>query len=115
MGTESRLIINDSPRARNIPTSVTRNEGISRKCMRLPMVKPSSAPQRRQIKITIRGGISVRASRLALKTPVNATRDPTERSIPPEIITKVMPTAIMPTKALSIKRFTKTRREKNPL
>src|SRR3954468_12064728 len=40
-----------------------------------------------------------------------ATIEPTERSMPPERITKVAPMAATPRKALSPTRFTRTRRE----
>src|ERR1035437_2998401 len=46
---------------------------------------------------------------------LNATTDPTDRSMPPDRITKVMPTATMTKKALSISRFKNTCAEKNPL
>ena len=39
--------------------------------------------------------------------------DPTERSIPPERITKVSPSAVIPRKALSLKKSRKTDTEKN--
>ena len=47
----------------------------------------------------------------AKNTPVNAITEPTERSIPPERITKVMPTAIIPKKALSVRILQITRVE----
>jgi hypothetical protein len=43
---------------------------------------------------------------------VRATTEPTERSIPPERITKVIPTAAIPKNALSIKRLINTCNEK---
>jgi hypothetical protein len=36
------------------------------------------------------------SNRLAVATPENATTDPTERSMPPVIITSVIPTASIP-------------------
>ena len=51
---------------------------------------------------------------LARNTPVKAITDPTERSIPPERITNVMPTAIMPKKALSVRMLQITRVEAKP-
>ena len=36
---------------------------------------------------------------------MKAITEPTDRSIPPEMITKVMPTATMPRKALSVRRL----------
>ncbi|MNY63538.1 hypothetical protein D3C86_2005110 [compost metagenome] len=40
--------------------------------------------------------------------------EPTDRSIPPVIMTKVMPTAVISRKALSINRFKNTWSEKKP-
>ncbi|CKU68729.1 Uncharacterised protein [Mycobacterium tuberculosis] len=45
---------------------------------------------------------------------VNAITEPTDRSMPPERITKVMPTATTMRKALSISRLRNTCAEKNP-
>jgi hypothetical protein len=46
---------------------------------------------------------------MARNTVVKPITDPTERSIPPEMMTKVMPTATMPRKALSVRRLATTR------
>jgi hypothetical protein len=51
---------------------------------------------------------------VAVKIDVHPITAPTERSMPPEKITSVIPTAAMPRNALSAKRFTSTRAEKNP-
>ena len=45
---------------------------------------------------------------------MKAAIDPTERSSPPAVITKVMPTAMMPKKALSVSMLQITRVEANP-
>src|SRR3954468_12654880 len=47
-------------------------------------------------------------------TLVNAATEPTERSISPERMMKVRPRAAMPRTALSVKKFARTGREKNP-
>ncbi len=51
---------------------------------------------------------SYRSTRVASSTVVNATTAPTERSMPPVRITKVMPVATTSKKALSIRRFRNT-------
>jgi len=56
----------------------------------------------------VHGGV---AQDTARKTPVKAITDPMDRSIPPERMTKVMPTAAIPRKALSVSRFDITRVE----
>ena len=48
----------------------------------------------------------------ARNTPTKAITAPTDRSMPPEMTTKVMPTAAMPRKALSVSRLPATRVEK---
>ncbi|MNL45209.1 hypothetical protein D3C87_1678380 [compost metagenome] len=47
----------------------------------------------------------------AISTPVKPMTAPTERSMPPERMTKVMPTAVMPRKALSVRKLPRTRVE----
>ncbi len=49
--------------------------------------------------------------RVALSTVVKPITAPTERSMPPEMITKVIPTAVMPRKALSVRKLPSTRVE----
>ncbi|MCY1312678.1 hypothetical protein D9M70_631210 [compost metagenome] len=61
-------------------------------------------------------GLQPRCSTSAASTMVlSATTEPTERSMPPERITKVMPTATMIRKALSISRLRNTWDEKKPV
>jgi len=61
-------------------------------------------------------GFQPRCSTSAASTMVvSATTEPTERSIPPDRITNVMPTATMMRKALSISRLRNTWAEKNPV
>ncbi|MNT91282.1 hypothetical protein D3C72_2323500 [compost metagenome] len=55
------------------------------------------------------------STRLASTMVVSATTEPTDRSMPPERITKVMPTATMIKKALSISRLRNTWAEKKPV
>ena len=61
-------------------------------------------------------GFHPRCSTNAASTMVvSATTEPTERSMPPDRITNVMPTATMMRKALSISRLRKTWAEKKPV
>jgi len=53
-------------------------------------------------------------TRLADSMVVSATIEPTDRSIPPDRMTNVMPTATISRKALSISRFMNTCAERNP-
>ena len=47
----------------------------------------------------------------ATNTVVKPITEPTERSMPPEMMTKVMPVATTPRKALSVRRLATTRVE----
>lgn len=79
------------------------NAGIFRASIRSPINAPKAQP------ITNTSGNASSGERpkspitFARNTPVKAITEPTERSIPPERITKVMPTAIIPRKALSVR------------
>ena len=52
-----------------------------------------------------------RSTASATNTVVKPITEPTERSMPPEMMTKVMPAATMPRKALSVSRLATTRVE----
>ncbi len=58
---------------------------------------------------TASGCNPVSRSRTATKTPEKAITEPTLRSMPPDRITTVMPTATMPRYALSVRRLPITR------
>ena len=65
--------------------------------------------------ITTVGGHCCFSTSAADTIVVSAMTEPTDRSMPPERITKVMPTATMHRKALSISRLRKTWLEKKPV
>ncbi len=61
-------------------------------------------------------GLKPRCSTKAARTMVvSAITEPTERSIPPEMMTKVIPIAAITRKELSINKLRKTWSEKKPL
>ena len=78
--------------------------------MKAPKAQPITSTSGKAIS----GDIPQKPIALARKTPVKAIADPTERSMPPERITNVMPTAIMPRKALSVRILQMTRVEAKP-
>ncbi|MNP47580.1 hypothetical protein D3C76_1416420 [compost metagenome] len=78
------------------------------------MAVPNNTPMIKTSRITIIGGQPC-CSRLADTIVVKAIMEPTDKSIPPETITKVMPTAAISRKALSINRLSSTCIEKKPV
>jgi hypothetical protein len=111
IGIESVVSTKQRPRARNIPANVTMKGGIWKTWIRKPMPAPNDAARPR-MSMKARYGLSpYRSMVTARNTPVKAMTDPTDRSMPPDRITKVMPTATMPRKALSVRRLPITRVE----
>jgi hypothetical protein len=97
-----------------MPASVTM-KGCSRKRsiskpMNAPKAVPIAAPAESPRPGSTRGCSTSEADTIV----VSAITEPTERSMPPERITKVMPTATMIRKALSISRLRNTCAEKKP-
>ena len=74
------------------------------------MTVPNSAPISREAEIAA-NGCTPFPTKDAIRILVNATTAPTDRSMPPERMTNVAPTAATPRKALSPTRFTPTRSE----
>jgi hypothetical protein len=60
------------------------------------MLAPNSVPIRRAMANVSSGSHPLRVIISAEKTPVKAITEPTERSIPPDMMTKVMPMAAIP-------------------
>jgi hypothetical protein len=90
-------------------------KGWSRKrSIRRPMVAPNSVPMASTSGIAMAGLHPCFSTSEAETMVVSAITDPTDRSMPPDRITKVMPTATMHRKALSIKRLRNTCGEKKP-
>ena len=73
------------------------------------MAAPKAVETASAIAKASNGCMSYQLTSTEISTPVNAITAPTERSMPPDRMTKVMPTAAMPRKALSVKRLPATR------
>ena len=74
-----------------------------------PMAAPNRAATPSARAKAASGGTPQRSIATARNTLVKPITEPIERSMPPETITKVMPTATMPRKALSVRRLPTTR------
>jgi hypothetical protein len=114
MPTESVLIQKPAPRARNIPASVIRNGGSRKKQISEPMPAPSAEPAASPSVHASPGAIWCFSISVAVKIEVNPMTAPTDRSMPPEKSTSVMPTAAMPRNTFSESRPMNTRAEKKP-
>src|ERR1700728_3371239 len=84
------------PRATPSIPSVTMNGGIAPLVMRKPLSAPVSAPIARQPSTPTHQGRSKLEVSMAPATPESASIDPTERSMPAEEMTKVIPIAKTP-------------------
>jgi hypothetical protein len=71
------------------------NGGRSKVWIRYPIKKPSIVPTIRTSGITISGWICDFSIRLDVNIVEKPSMEPTERSIPPDIMTKVIPTLII--------------------
>ena len=89
-----------SPRAIASTASVTMNgvmfSAVTAKALKAPHRAPSPMPARKE-GMTPQPACNARPH----TTPVSATTDPVERSMPPVTITKVSPTATMPMRELA--------------
>ncbi len=97
-----------------MPARVMIKAGIFRASISSPINAPKAQPITSTSGKATSGEIPQKPIALARKTPVKAITDPTDRSIPPERITKVMPTAMIPRKALSVRILQITRVEAKP-
>ena len=97
-----------------MPASVMIKAGIFSASISSPINAPKAQPITSTSGNATSGDIPQKPIALARKTPVKAITDPTDRSIPPERITKVMPTAMIPRKALSVRILQITRVEAKP-
>ena len=79
------------------------------------MPPPSAAPASNASVHATAGGNPRPLISVAMKIDVKPMTAPIDKSIPPEKITRVIPIAAIPRKALSANRPTITRAEKNPL
>src|SRR6202020_3491509 len=76
--------------------SVTMNGGMAPLVMRKPLSAPVSAPMARQPRTPTHQGRSKLEVSMAPATPDSASIDPTERSMPADEMTNVMPIARTP-------------------
>ena len=93
-----------------MPARVMIKAGIFRASISSPINAPKAQPITSTSGKATSGEIPQKPIALARKTPVKAI----DRSIPPERITKVMPTAMIPRKALSVRILQITRVEAKP-
>src|ERR1700677_5081162 len=91
-------LLSTSAKPRAIPSipSVTMNGGIAALVTRKPLSAPVSAPIARQPRTPTHQGRSKLEVRIAPATPESARIDPTERSMPADEITNVIPIAKTP-------------------
>jgi len=83
------------PLAALIKPSVTINAGILPLSIKTPLIKPNKIPNSKLIKIEITRGFPDEI-RVASNIPQKATIEPTDKSIPPIIITNVIPRLTTP-------------------
>ena len=76
-----------------IEASVTMNGGICVLAMTRPFSRPKSTPERMAIMMPTISGRPCQTTAAAPSTPDMAMIEPTERSMPPRIMTIVMPQA----------------------
>jgi hypothetical protein len=97
-----------------MPASVTMKAGMPKPWITRPIAAPNSAPPASSNGISSSGGQCARSTPQASSMVVKATTEPTDRSMPPDRITKLMPIATTSRKALSISRLRNTWPEKKP-
>jgi hypothetical protein len=74
--------------------NVTMNEGILPHTLMTPLINPQTAPDNKQNGTAIQSGHSYRTINTPKTAEPSASTLPTDKSMPPMINTKVMPTAI---------------------
>ena len=114
IGIESSVTMKQAPRSMNRPASVMMKGWISQKSMTKPRKAPNRMPKA-SISAADASGCQPATSRLAMHTPTKPIIEPIDRSMPPEMMTKVVPIAAMMMKALSARRWPSTRDEKKCL
>jgi hypothetical protein len=77
--------------------SVTMNGTMRSRVTSAPIASPTTAPTATPPRPATSGPTRARSSSHATTTVASAMVDPTDRSIPPATITRVMPSAAMPT------------------
>ena len=91
------------PRAKNIPASDTMNGWMSRYATRKPCTRPNPSPIASAIRIAVYGLPPPKSRYTAQHMLTSATTPPTEISIPPVIITRLIPHAVMINAACAFK------------
>ena len=91
--------INAVPRTTLSIASVTMIGGSSRQATSAPLTRPTSSPAPSAVASEAGKGQPASSEKTAT-SPASASTGPTDRSMPPVMITKVMPTAMMPTSAV---------------
>ena len=97
----------------NMPASVTMNGASLKRWIRKPCSAPNAAPVASTSAIAAYGFQPALSSE-ATNMVVSAMTAPTDRSMPPDRITNVIPTATMHRNELSITRLRNTCGERNP-
>src|SRR5471032_3533382 len=98
-----------------MPASVTMNGCSLKKWINAPIAAPYNAPKTSTSGTITHIGQCRCSANTAQRMVVNATTEPTDRSMPPDTITNVMPIATISRNALSTSKPSSTCREKNPV
>ena len=93
-----------APRAISIIAREAMKSGSPNLAIRIPVTRPSAAPRTTPASTAIIIGTFL-LTRIALIIPANAATDPTDRSIPEMMITRVIPMATIPGIDACCKRF----------
>src|SRR5246127_2571930 len=104
-----------NPRLIDIIASVAINAGSLALVTSKPLIRPQTAPQRRAIRIANGKGTLKLSFNQPITIIAKARMDPTERSIPPITMTRVMPTARIPRTVTWSRIFKALRTEKKTL
>ena len=108
IGIALSLMKKDRPRATHRPASVAMNGWTLRYVMKKPIVAPNAMPMSSIRAITSHGSMPLPRRRAAEATVVRATTPPTDRSIPPDTMTKVIPMALMSRNGIARSMLRKT-------
>ncbi len=99
--------IRATPRMIVIVPRVTMNGGIFPYATLAPLKHPTNAPITAERMIGTINGYSPGCAKVAAITPVSATIDPTDRSIPPDTMTNIIPMARIPLMEACLRMFTR--------
>ena len=102
------------PRAKNIPASDTMKGWMSRYATRKPCTRPNASPMASASRIAVYGLPPPKSRNTAQLMLTSATTPPTEISIPPVIMTRLIPQAVMISAACAFRILKKACGFKNP-